>query len=292
MSIRKLPAVTAPDAPEGVRWDLHPQARDRWERGVTAAAADGEDTISILEPIGIDFWTGEGVTAKRIAAALRSIGDKPVTVLVNSPGGDFFEGLAIYNLLREHPKAVRVEVLGIAASAASIIAMAGDTIAIGKAAMMFIHNTQWFAAGDRHVMAKAAEEMKQFDDLVAELYADRTGQEPGVVHRWMDKETFFSGGDAVEEGFADELLKSDSRLKPRAEAETPAAYRLEALLERHNVPRAERRKAVREFIESTPGAALDPGGTPGAASDGTPGAADCDEGLARLRAARMRFNLN
>lgn len=282
MSIRTLPALTAPKAPEHARWDLHPQARAKWDSAVEMAAGDSSDpTISILEPIGVDFF-GNGITAKRIAAALRAIGDVPVTVVINSPGGDFFEGLAIYNLLREHPKTVTVQVIGIAASAASVIAMAGDTIQIGKAALMFVHNTQWMAAGDRHVMAKAADEMQVFDDLAAELYADRTGQQDKKVHNWMDDETFFGGEAAVEQGFADELLKSDARRKPSAAIEPqPAAYRLEALLESFGIPRAERRKAMRELIEVMPGAGL----------TGTPGAADCDEGLAHLRAAGMRLNL-
>ena len=89
-----------------------------------AAEADEGATISIYDVIGEDWWTGEGVTAKRIAAALRAIGKEPVTVAINSPGGDMFEGLAIYNLLREHEGEVNVKVLGLAASAGSVIASA------------------------------------------------------------------------------------------------------------------------------------------------------------------------
>lgn len=281
MSIRALPALSAQQPKADVRWDLHPQARARWDNAIVNAASGDDATISILEPIGIDFWTGDGITAKKIAGILRNIGERPVTVMINSPGGDFFEGLAIYNLLRQHPKAVAVQVLGIAASAASVIAMAGDTIQIGKAAMMFIHNTQWMAAGDRHVMAQAVEEMAQFDELAAQLYVDRTGGEAKQVMSWMDRETFFNGEQAIEEGFADELLPSDAKRKPKAEAETAPAYRFEALLERYQVPRAERRKAMREFIEIMPSADL----------GGTPGAAECDEGMAHLRAAAMKLSL-
>jgi HK97 family phage portal protein len=127
--------IAGADGPSagGARWDLHPQARAKMGCGVSRRRRRQASTITILEPIGVDFF-GNGVTAKRIAAALRAIGNQPVTVMINSPGGDFFEGLAIYNLLREHPKAVTVQVIGIAASAASVIAMAGDDIQIGKAA--------------------------------------------------------------------------------------------------------------------------------------------------------------
>lgn len=281
MSIRPLPAPTAPQPRADVRFDYHPQARARWDRAITHAAAEGEATISILEPIGVDFWTGEGVTAKRIAAALRSIGEKPVTVLINSPGGDFFEGLGIYNLLREHPAKVTMQILGLAASAAADIAMAGDVIQIAKAGLMFVHNTQWVAMGDRHVMESAAEDMAKFDEVGGGLLADRSGNDLKQVYRWMDEETFFTGQKAIEAGLADELLPRDAERSPTAVVETAPAYRLEALLERYGVPRAERRKAMREFIEVTPSADL----------DGMPGAAEYDEGLAHLRAAAMKLSL-
>ena len=105
-------------------------AIDRWKPEVHAAA-DDDNSISIYDVIGEDFWTGEGVTVKRIDAALRKIGNRDVVVNINSPGGDVFEGIAIYNRLREHPAKVQVKVMGLAASAASIIAMAGDEIQIG-----------------------------------------------------------------------------------------------------------------------------------------------------------------
>lgn len=283
MSVRALPALTVPRPPAELRCDFHPQARERWDRTIVMAAEEDDDAvvIPILEPIGFDFWTGEGITARSISAALARAEGRRARVPINSPGGDFFEGLAIYNLLREHPAEVTVQVLGMAASAASAIAMAGDTIQIAKAGMMFIHNTQWCACGDRHVLGQAADEMAQFDELGAQLYADRTGNDVGQCAEWMDKETFFSGADAVEQGFADELLPRDTQRKPKAEARSSPAYRLEALLERHGVPRAERRKAMREFTEATPGAGL----------DGMPGAADLDEGMAHLRVAAMRLSL-
>ena len=98
----------------------------RWNSGVKAASED-DNTISILDPIGED-WYGNGVTSKRVSAALRAIGKTDVTVSINSPGGDYFEGLAIYNLLRDHPAKVTVKIVGIAASAASVIAMAADEV--------------------------------------------------------------------------------------------------------------------------------------------------------------------
>src|SRR6185436_2438068 len=135
-----------------------PQALERWAPDLMAAAASEESTISVLDPIGVDPWTGEGVTAKRIAAALRSIGaDKDVVVNINSPGGDLFEGMAIYNLLREHQGKVTVKVLGVAASAASIVAMAGDEIQIARAGFLMIHNTWVIAMGNRNDLREIAD---------------------------------------------------------------------------------------------------------------------------------------
>lgn len=286
MSKRPLPVLTAPQPKSEGRFDLHPRAQSGWDRSIVhAAERQDESTISILDPIGLDFWTGEGVTAKRVRAALQSIGDKPVTVVINSPGGDFFEGLAIYNLLREHPQEVTVQVVGIAASAAADIAMAGDTIQIAKAGLMMVHNTQWFAAGDRHVMQQAADDMAKFDEVAAGLLADRAGVDVKQAHKWMDAETFFTGEQAVESGLADALLPRDTQRNPANLIEKPAAYRLEALLAKHNIPRAERRHAIKEFLEVTPSADEEE-------EYGTPGAADCDEGFAHLRAAAMRLNLS
>src|SRR5690606_36870947 len=129
MSIKNLRAAPAGRPSAAVNSYLSPRALDRWDAGVRAAVEDqGDRTISVYDVIGYDWWTGEGVTAKRIAGALRSMGAGPVTVNINSPGGDLFEGLAIYNLLREHQVHITTKVVGLAASSPSVIAMAGDTI--------------------------------------------------------------------------------------------------------------------------------------------------------------------
>ena len=127
MSLRNLPGAEF-ERPQAYQGDARSDVLEKWRP--MAAEADDAATISVYDVIGQDWWTGEGVTAKRVAGALRAIGKKPVTVNVNSPGGDMFEGLAIYNLLREHPAEVTVRVMGLAASAASIIAMACDRIDI------------------------------------------------------------------------------------------------------------------------------------------------------------------
>jgi ATP-dependent Clp protease protease subunit len=185
------------------------QALDRWNPGVMAAS-EGDASISMYEVIGEDPWTGGGVTLKRIDAALRSIGNNPVTVNINSPGGDVFEGIAIYNRLREHPATVNVKVLGLAASAASIIAMAGDNIEIGASSFLMIHNAWVMAVGNRHDMQEVAAFLEPFDRALADVYVARTGADLATVQAAMDSETWFSGSQAVELGYADALLPADA----------------------------------------------------------------------------------
>jgi ATP-dependent Clp protease protease subunit len=133
--------------------------------------------------IGQDPWTGEGVTSKADRGALRPSARSDVTVNINSPGGDFFEGIAIYSLLREHPHNVTVKVMGLAASAASIIAMAGDKIEISDIGFLMVHNAWALAVGNRHDMREAADTLEPFDDAMAGLYAARAGVDQGGSRR-------------------------------------------------------------------------------------------------------------
>jgi len=145
MPKRDLPVLENVRPIGGINFQVLPRAFERWNPGVHAAdGGESDRTISIYDVIGYDFF-GDGVTARRIAGALRNMGEGPVTVNINSPGGDMFEGLAIYNLLREHPGEVTVKVLGLAASAASVIAMAGDTVQIARAGFYMVHNA-WVVA--------------------------------------------------------------------------------------------------------------------------------------------------
>jgi ATP-dependent protease ClpP protease subunit len=157
MSLRELPQASLSGRPKNFHWDAPTDALAAWaDLPLAATGAEDPATISIFDQIGQDFWSGEGVTAKRIGAALRSVGPNPVTVAINSPGGDMFEGIAIYNMLAAHPADVTVKVLGIAASAASIIAMAGDTILMGDGAQLMIHNSWGVVVGNQHDLADAA----------------------------------------------------------------------------------------------------------------------------------------
>ncbi|SMF83257.1 ATP-dependent Clp endopeptidase, proteolytic subunit ClpP [Azospirillum oryzae] len=257
MSLRNLPAAQALERPEGLHWDPPSDALERWAATATMAEAPG--TIGIMDVIGTDSWTGEGVTAKRISGALRSIGSKPVTVSINSPGGDMFEGLAIYNLLREHPAEVTVKVMGLAASAASIVAMAGDRIEVGLGSFLMIHNAWGAVVGNRHDWRAAADIFEQYDAAMADIYAARTGQPVKEVAKMMDAETFMRASEAVDKGFADATFNdpTPSSDGASARADLSARRRLDALLAKDGMPRSERRRLMREAL-GTSGAAEPP----------------------------------
>jgi ATP-dependent Clp protease protease subunit len=264
MTIRDLPAANIASRP-GLRSDLNHLALDRWNPDVRAAASE-ENTISILDPIGMD-WFGEGVTSKRIAGALRTIGKNDVTVIINSPGGDFFEGLAIYNLLRDHSAKVTVKIMGIAASAASVVAMAGDDIQIAKAGFIMIHNTWVIAAGDRNAFREVADWLEPFDETAIDIYAARTGKAPKELAKMLDKETWITGKDAVDQGFADDFVPADqidaSAKNSNEGKPAVAAHKVDNLLARSGVSRSERRELLNALKGSMPGAA--PTGMSGAA---------------------------
>lgn len=233
----------------GVKSDLTPKALEKWNPQIQAATSK-DASISILDIIGEDYWTGDGVTAKRIAGALRAIGsDTDVEVYINSPGGDIFEGIAIYSLLKEHKGHVTVKILGLAASAASVIAMAGDTIEVSQAGFLMIHNSWIVAAGNRHDMKEYAEYLEPFDMAMADLYVERTGEDKDAVVSMMDKETWLGANAAIDSGFADAMLNTE--IKEGDSANASAIKKADIALAKAGMPRSERRKLFNDLKSST-----------------------------------------
>lgn len=266
MSLRKLPEIRAFQDIPGVSWEPPTDVMAEFAPDLRAAGDDGEDAITIYGLIGEDpFVSGPQNTSKRVSAALRSIGNKDVTVSVNSPGGSFIEGVGIYNLLRNHPGKVTVKVIGQAASAGSLIAMAGDEIQIAKAGFMMIHNAWVVAIGNRQELAKVIKDLEPVDEMMAEVYSARSGQKIGKVRDYMDEERRMNGKEAVALGFADDFLAAD-QIKESEQAGPDAAYkRLDLILARSGVSRTERRTLLKEIT-----------GTPSAAADATPRAGNDD----------------
>lgn len=255
MSLLKLPEIKVQARIGAAQFDMRPDALDRWEPGIHAAT-DGENSISIYDQIG-ESWDGTGMTAKKMAGILRSIGAKDVTVNMNSPGGDFFEGVAVYNLLRQHQGKVTVNIMGLAASAASVIAMAGDEINMGDGSFLMIHNAWAVAVGNRHDMQAASDQLAPFDEAMASVYAARTGMTPKAAAKLMDAETWINSTQAVADGFATGLMDgSEIKQGTKASGNKKAMAFMDSAMAKAGHDRATRRDAFHSLFSGTPTAAV------------------------------------
>lgn len=179
-----------------------------------------------------------------MAAILRSLDGRDVQLNINSPGGDVYTGLAIYNLLKDYQGQVTARVMGIAASAASFIAMAADKVEIGKAAVMMIHNTQTIAAGDRHELQAVADWMAPFDSMLAEIYADKSGKDPKAIGKMLDASTWLYGQQAVDAGLADGLLSVDDTTHDGNSQATNSIRQIEHQLRARGLSRSESQSII------------------------------------------------
>lgn len=210
MSLRELPEIRAFQQSDILHFEPPAETAAEFRPEIQAAAPKGQAVISIYGQIGTSIFSDVDNTERRIGTELRAIGPRDVTVNVNSPGGNFFNGLAIYNLLRAHPAKVTINVLGMAGSAASVIAMAGDEINMADGSVIMVHRASALIAGNHHDARDAAETLADADDGMAEIYAARAGVEKSVALSWMDrsrgKGTVFTAANAVEKGLADKKM--------------------------------------------------------------------------------------
>ncbi|MGE5502257.1 MAG: head maturation protease, ClpP-related [Ignavibacteriales bacterium] len=196
--------IPLPHRPKNLRYDGPQVAEPFFD--VKALADHG--TITIFDVVGIE------VTPGRVANALREIGAKPVTLIVNSPGGDYFDGIAIYNLLRAHPAPVTAQVIGEAASAAAMVVMAADKIQMARNGQLMIHNPWMLMVGNADDMAAAEKLLRQLNVATAETIAERTKLPVGTVSEMLAEETWLSADQALALGFADDLLERDAEPAP------------------------------------------------------------------------------
>lgn len=280
MSKRNLLPVANFNAKE--KGGVSPLAFDRWNPAIKASD-ENDNTIGIYDPIGYDYWDDSGVTAKRISAVLRSLDGADVVVNINSPGGDVFEGLAIYNLLREYKGHVTVRVLGVAASAASFIAMAADEIQIARAGFFMIHNAWTGLWGNRNDLRETADFLEQIDDTIADIYHVRSGLSMDELKADMDKERWINGRDAIDSGFADAFLPSDVVVEDTKNftKEKVAAHKADILLAKAGMSRSSRRELIQDLK-----------GTPGATNQATPSASNdvLESVLQSMRNATEKFS--
>lgn len=187
-------------APNGQRRSRY-FARSTGTKFTAVANDDKSTTIDLFDEIGYF-----GTTARDFNNRVKDIsGD--IVLRINSPGGDVFDGVAIFNMLKAHKGNVRVEIVGIAASIASIIAMAGDERHMADNAMMMVHNSWTLAVGNKSDLSDTAELLGKIDDSMARTYATATGLGVRSIKQMMDDETWLTGKEAKEHGFATDILK-------------------------------------------------------------------------------------
>ena len=170
------------------------------------ASAAGEGEILLYSEIGGGggLFSDPGTTAEDFARDLKGLGKvKTINCRINSPGGSVFEGMTIYNLLAAHPAKVAVHVDGLAASIASVIAMAGDTIAIADNAMMMIHDAWGIGFGTADEIRKTADVLDSITATIAATYAKRSRTDAAKIRAMMAAETWMSAAEAKEAGLAD-----------------------------------------------------------------------------------------
>lgn len=173
---------------------------------ILADHEDDEAEILIYDEIGWS-WFGDGVTAKQFVKDIAALDVERLTVRINSGGGDVFEGLAIFNALCRHDAKVIVEIDGLAASIASVIALAGDEVNMSDNAFFMIHNPHGFAGGDAADMREFADLLDKIGGSLAGVYVDRSGQDIEAIQKLMDVETWLDAEEAKEAGFVDAITK-------------------------------------------------------------------------------------
>ena len=154
-----------------------------------------------------DVGAVDGIDPAKVVALLRGAPDaKTIVVRLNSAGGNAFDGVALMNALKDHPARVTVKVDGIAASAAALITLAGDTVEIGESAFMMLHRTSAAAFGNGTDLRELAATMSKVDDELVVAIAKRCRKPVETVRGWLDAETWFTGDEAVEAGLADKVV--------------------------------------------------------------------------------------
>ena len=206
------------------------------------------------------WFTGDGAcVASEFRKALKGV--KNVTVHINSPGGDVMAGAEIYSALREHSMngegTVTVIVTALAASAASIIAMAGDRILMHPVAYMMIHNPWTIAAGDARELRKAAKTLDVIGEGLINTYAQRTGKDRDELKRMLENETWMSAGTCVEQGFADGIYGAEAAMAASAIRPTLMSMKAHGIQEiaariRDEDPEEEPKKDPEEDPEKEP----------------------------------------
>ena len=220
-----------------------------WIRNET----DGERTLVLNGEISDETWYGDEVTPALFQKELNA-GTGNITVWINSPGGDVFAAAQIYNMLMEYKGDVTVKVDALAASAASVIAMAGTEVLMSPVAMMMIHNPMTIAIGDSKEMQKAGEMLDEVKESIMNAYEIKTGMSRARISHLMDAESWFNAKKAVELGFADGILHGGEGTEDSAKGSEPEGVMFSLMAVTNSlfsklVPKQEEKKVPVEQLE-------------------------------------------
>jgi ATP-dependent protease ClpP protease subunit len=191
----------------------------RWWEFIRNEASSSKAVVRIYGEITSWPWFDGDMSAAGLVKALEDAGDvSEIELHLNSPGGEAFEGVAIMNALRQHPATVTAHVDGMAASAASVVAMGADEVVMYPGSQLMIHDAMTFAFGFADDLHKAADDLDHLSDSMASLYADRAGGTAEVWREVMKAETWYNGDEAVAAGLADRVVKSGDKAPDAATA--------------------------------------------------------------------------
>ena len=173
--------------------------------------SNGKHILTLSGAIREKYWSDdEAISAKDIRTALDGVTDD-VVIKLNSPGGDVFQGLEIYNFLKDHASNITVEVTGEAASAATFILAGADHVIMNVGTTMMIHEASSFAWGNKSEIQKVLNALDVIDQSLVNIYVSQTGQDAEQIKSWMSEEKWFTADEAVKYGFADEVKKATKK---------------------------------------------------------------------------------
>ena len=170
---------------------------------------NGKHVLTLSGNVRKKYWSDDDViNAKDVRETLDAVSED-IVIKLNSPGGDVFEGIEIYNYLKDHPSNITVEVTGVAASAATFIVAGADEVIMNIGTSLMIHEASTFAWGNKSDIQKTLNALETIDDSILSIYSEKTGQSNEQLEEWMNEEKWFTADEAVEFGFADSVKRDN-----------------------------------------------------------------------------------
>lgn len=172
---------------------------------------NGKHVLTLSGNVQKKYWRDDDViNAKDIRESLESVTDD-IVIKLNSPGGDVFEGIEIYNYLKDHPSNVTVEVTGVAASAATFITAGANEVIMNVGTSLMIHEASTFTWGNKSDIQKTLNALETIDESILSIYSEKTGQSNEQLEEWMNEEKWFTADEAVEFGFANSVKRDNDK---------------------------------------------------------------------------------